>query len=247
MARGAGGAHASVSRITLWSPTMLVPLHVPLHRALLGTALSCPPGESGWGSGFWGCHPLQDVTHCRVSSSKVPLRCGSCRVLKDSPPAAPLQQRKLQSWREGSHLLCAEMLLQLCHSRTRCTEAQPPAGVLSCLLHYSSLTQHLGCELPGAAGAPGHPRGSQCSAPLLCLGAFGLRVLVSRSGACGGLCAGGSTRHRGGDTPKVIGASSGSGMSFVLLGKSRIQQNTPLSPQTSKSSQSDALSPSCSW
>lgn len=191
---GRGDTHASVSCIASWSPTLPVPLCVPLHPALLGASLPCPPGESGQGNGVShaaGCHPLWDVTRCRVSGSKVPLRRGSCRALKDSPPA-PLQRQKLQSWSEGSRLLCAEVLLQLCHSCARCTEAQPPAGVISCLLHYSSLAQRLGCTLLGAAGAPGYPRGSQCSAPLLCSGGFGRRVLAGRSVACGGLCAGGA-------------------------------------------------------
>lgn len=159
---GRGGTHESVSCITSWSPTMVVPLCVPLHRALLGAALACPPGEGGQGSGCCGvtsaagCHQLRDVARCRVSGSRVPLRRGGCRALKDSP-LAPLQQRKLQSWSEGSHLLCAEVLLQRCHSCARCTGAQPPAGVVSCLLHYSSLAQRLGRKLPGAAGAPGQP------------------------------------------------------------------------------------------
>lgn len=248
MARGGGDAHLCHASLRGPRPCQCV----PLHRVLLDAALSCPPGESGQGSGCCGvsptvgCHPLWDVTCCRVSVSEVPLRRGSCRALKDSPPA-PLQQQKLQSWSEGSHLLCAEVLLQLCHSCARCTEAQPPAGVVSCLLHYSSLAQRLGRVLLGAAGAPGHPQGGRFPAPLLRLGAFGCRVLVGRSVACGGLCAGGAWGTGGGNAPKVIEASSGSGMSPVLLRKSTIQQNTPLPPQTLNPSRSDALSTSCTW
>lgn len=174
---------------------MPVPLCVLLYRVGLSAALSCPPGESGGGSGCCGVsptagyHQLRDVTRCRVSGSKVPLRRGSCRALKDSPPA-PLQQRKLQSWSEGSHLLCAEVLLQRCHSCARCTEAQPPAGVVSRLLHYSSLAQRLGRTLPVSAGALGHPRGALRLCRTWVLLAW--RVLVGRSVAFGGLCAGGA-------------------------------------------------------
>ena len=98
-----------------------------------------------------------------------------------------------------------------------------------------------GCRSPGA------PLGR----PLLCafaaLGCFWPQGLGGKKrGLWWSVCRG-SAGHRGGDAPKVIEASSGSGTSPVLLGKSTIQQNTPLPPQTPKPSWSDALSPSCIW
>lgn len=88
------------------------------------------------------------------------LGCHHCRLSR-GPPPAPLQQQNfylmVHSGAAADFPLCA-----------RCMGAQRPAGVVSCLLHYSSLAQRLGHAAAGCWGPAGCPglsphRGGQCS------------------------------------------------------------------------------------
>lgn len=231
------------------------------HTLFCGPPTACPPGVSGWGRGccgvslsagtsptagshpLQGCHPLQGYHPLRSPAAKSPCAvaaAGCCRT----PRLLLCSSKKLQSWSGGSGLLRVEVLLQRCHSWARRAEAQPPAGAVSRLLHYSSLAQRLGRTLPGAARAPAAPWGW----PLLCafaaLGCFWLRGVSAKQRGSGWAVCRGSVGHRGGDAPKVIEASGDSGMSPVLLGQSTILQNTLPPPRPSRG---DAPSLSCTW
>lgn len=128
-----------------------------------------------------GCHPLRDVTHSGMSPAlgchplQGATRCRAAAGRFRAPPC-PSAAAKLQSSREGSGCSCAQVLLQIFHSCARCTAARRPAGVVSCLLHYSSLAQRLGRAAVGCWG-PGAPSGWPGSSPRRHVGACGRRVL----------------------------------------------------------------------
>lgn len=107
----------------------------------------------------------------------------SCRALLDSPPAPLLQQnfspeRRLAATRGAA----AAVLLLHAPSGSAATgrSLQPAALFLASTVPRPHAAE--GCRTPGAP--PGHPRRS---VPLLRVGAFGRRVLVGGSVACGGL------------------------------------------------------------
>lgn len=168
-------------------------------RALLGAALFCPPSESGRGAA--GCHPLQSVRQHSLLRCGAAERCWTPRLLLCCSKTSVLSA----GW------LVREVLLQRCYSCTHRAAEQPPAGVSS-LLHCSSLAQCLGRTLLRAAGPPGYRWGIPGTPRPCCLwvfsaAGFGWEKCCLRWSVCRG-----RVRHQGGgDAPKVIEASRGSG------------------------------------
>lgn len=98
---------------------------------------------------------------------------------------------------------------------------------ISCLLHYCCITAGCCSAWPHATGGCRAPSG------LLLLCASGCVRMQGFGGKKRGLCGLCAREWGSGDAPKVIEASSGSGMSLVLLRKSRTQQNASLPPPAS--------------
>lgn len=198
-----------------------------------GSAVQHPPGlRVSWAGAAAGCHPLRDVTLSRMSPSLGchPLRdatrsgmppSAGCHPLQGAarlPPLAPLQQ---PNFSPRARAPAARAPRCCCRYFPPVHAARRPAGVVSCLLHYSSLAQRLGRAAAGCWGCWGPLRvaGVLASVALRCLWPEGVGGKLSGSPGCG---AGGVWGAEGGDAPKVIEPGSGSGTSPVLLRDSTI-------------------------
>lgn len=131
------------------TPSFGTSVCIPLHCVRLWCSTGMSP--------TLGPQPLWDVSRPMMTPTP---GCHHCRLPGGSPPA-PLQQQNfclmVHSGAAADFPLCA-----------RCMGAQRPAGVVSCLLHYSSLAQRLGHAAVGCWGPAGCPglsphRGGQCS------------------------------------------------------------------------------------
>lgn len=197
----------------------------PVRCGQRGAAPAWPPGELGrcccGMSPAAGCHPLRDVTLSVMPPAPGchPLQAATrCRVLPGSPPLAPLQQ---PNFSPRARAPAARAPRCCCRYFPPVHAARRPAGVVSCLLHYSSLAQRLGRAAAGCWGCWGPLRvaGVLASVALRCLWPEGVGGKLSSSPGCG---AGGVWGAEGGDAPKVIEPGSGSGTSPVLLRDSTI-------------------------
>lgn len=197
----------------------------PVRCGQRGAAPAWPPGELGrcccGMSPAAGCHPLWDVTLSVMPPAPGchPLQAATrCRALPGSPPLAPLQQ---PNFSPRARAPAARAPRCCCRYFPPVHAARRPAGVVSCLLHYSSLAQRLGRAAAGCWGCWGPLRvaGVLASVALRCLWPEGVGGKPSGSLGCG---ARGVWGAEGGDAPKVIEPGSGSGTSLVLLRDSTI-------------------------